>query len=308
MQTLRFASDRIALRYPLAVSGTTTWSPCNDGWSAIVPLPDLPNDHIVVPSFARLGAASTDFSAELASDGVAWRLNPTTQTPTDLPTTDPRVTTHIDYFHCRADLRAPMLTVYVASTQPPQDYLLCISSRAFRRFPQPGCTNSPRLVVPAISQLSAPRSLRNRICSPTSVAMVLHYHGIDAALSEVVRDTLHAPSGLFGVWPLSIRSAADAGLIAAVECFTDVDEAASIIGRGLPIVASIRFAAGGLTGAALPSTAGHLVVVTGFDRDFAYINDPAAKDAGTVPRQCPRAEFANAWLAERGAAYIMSPV
>ncbi len=307
MQTLRFASDRVALHYPLATSGTTTWSPCSGGWSSTVTLPDIPNDHIVVPSFAQLGVANTDFSVELASDQATWRLDPTAPTAPDVPTTDARVTTHIDYFHCRADLHAPTVTVSVASVQPPQDYLLCISSRAFRHSPGPGCRNSARIAVPAVSQLSAPRSLRHRICSPTSLAMLLHFHGIETPLSDVVRGTLHAPSGLFGVWPLAVRTAADAGLVAAVECFTEIDEAVPIIDRGLPIVASIRFAAGALRGAALAATAGHLVVVTGFDQNWAYINDPAAKDASAVPRQCPRAEFASAWLAERGAAYIMSP-
>lgn len=308
MQTLRFAPAAVAARYPLPVAGPVAWSRCEGGWSATITLANLPNDHIVVPSFALLGAPGTDFSVELASQHAAWRLSLTATATPDAPPPDPRATTHIDYFHCRADLHAPTLTVLVATPSMPQDYLLTVAIRPFRVAPDSGTSISRRLVVPPISQLSAPRALRYRICSPTSVAMVLDYHGRQPSLARVTRDCLHAPSGLFGVWPLAIRTLADAGLIGAVECLSDLDTAAPIIERGLPIVASIRFAAGALPGAALDSTDGHLVVVTGLDRDYVYINDPAAKDASAVPRECPRAAFAEAWLAQRGAAYIVSPV
>jgi hypothetical protein len=308
VQTLRFASSQLAARYPLAVSGGAVWSRSEGGWSTSIALPSLPNDHIVVPSFALLGAPGTDFSVELSQGDAAWRLTPTSRVASDAAPADPRVTTHIDYFHCRADLDTPTLTVSVATAQMPQHYLLTVSCREFGRTPASGATTTRRIVVPPISQMTAPRMLRYRICSPTSVLMVLNYHGIDASLADVARDCLHRPSGMFGVWPLAIRTAADAGLMAAVECLTELDAAAPILERGLPIVASIRFASGALPGAALDSTEGHLVVVTGLDRDWVYVNDPAAKDASAVPRQCPRAAFAAAWLSERGAAYIVSPL
>jgi uncharacterized protein YvpB len=307
VQTLRFASSGVAARYPLPIAGPVAWSRREGAWSTTIALADLPNDHIVVPSFALLGAPGTDFSVELASGPAAWRLAPTAVATPDSPPPDPRATTHIDYFHCRADLHASTLTVLVATPAIPQDYLLTVAIRPFRIAPDPGTSISRRLVVPPISQLSAPRALRYRICSPTSVAMVLDYHGRRPSLGRVARDCLHAPSGLFGVWPLAIRTLADAGLVGAVECLSSLDTAAPIIERGLPIVASVRFAAGALPGAALDSTDGHLVVVTGLDRDHVFINDPAAKDASAVPRECPRAAFAEAWLTERGAAYIVSP-
>jgi len=307
VQTIRLASSGVATRYPMAVSGSAVWARSEGGWSTTLALPNLPNDHIVVPSYAQLGAPGTDFSVELSTTDAAWRLSPTVRVAAETAQIDPRATTHIDYFHCRADLDAPSLTVSVNSQAMPQHYLLTVSAREFRRSPEPGSVTSRRLVVPPISQLYAPRMLRYRICSPTSVAMVLEYHGIRSSLADVVRDCLHAPSGLFGVWPLAVRTLADAGLIGAVECLTDLDSAAPILERCLPIVASIRFASGALPGAALDATDGHLVVVTGLDRDWVYINDPAAKDASAVPRQCPRAAFASAWLAERGAAYVVCP-
>jgi hypothetical protein len=306
MQTLRFGSANVAAGYPLEISATVVWRRSEGGWSSTIPLGDLPNDHIVVPSFAVARSPRSDFAATLIAADATWRIAPTQRTAPESNNVDPRATTHIDYFHCRAPLAAASLTLSVA--REPVDYLLTVSTRAFGIAATPGISVTQRLVVPPISQLTAPRALRYRICSPTSIAMVLAYHGIDVSLASAVREALHEPSGLFGVWPLAIRTATDAGLIGAVECFDSLDAAAPVLERGLPIVASIRFAAGTLPGAALTGTDGHLVVVTGMDEDWVYINDPAARDASGVPRQCPRDAFAAAWLNERGAAYILHPL
>ena len=308
MQTLRFASAKVAARHPLEVSDAVVWRQSEGGWSSTIALGDLPNDHIVVPTFALSEHCRSDFAAELVASDVAWRIAPTQRAALEVGATDARATTHIDLFHSRADLTAASLTVSVATVHEPVDYLMGVSTRAFRIAPVPGSSVTLRLVVPPISQMTAPRALRYRICSPTCIAMMLAYHGIDASLAHVVRECLHEPSGLFGVWPLAIRTATDAGLIGAVECFDSLDAAAPILERGLPIVTSIRFAAGALPGAALSATEGHLVVVTGMDSDFVYINDPAARDASSVPRQCPRDAFAAAWLTERGAAYVLRPL
>jgi uncharacterized protein YvpB len=200
------------------------------------------------------------------------------------------------------------LTVTVSSERAPDRYLITVSARSYRHTPDAGVTVTPRLVVPAISQLTAPRAIRHRICSPTCVTMALRYHGRDATLARVTEACYHAPSHLFGVWPLAIRCAAASGMVAAAECFTELDRAARIVASGLPVVASIRFATGTLPGAALTATEGHLVVVTGFDADWVCINDPAARDASQVPRQCPRDAFAAAWLTERGVGYVLSPL
>ncbi len=308
MQTLRFASANVVAHYPLEIPGAATWTQSESGWSTTIGLPDLPNDYIVVPSFTQIGIPKADFAVELVVNDAAWRLTPTSRANPAVANTDPRATTHIDYFHCRADLATPSVTVSVASPREPTDYLMTLSCREFRIAPNPGAAITQRLVVPPISQMTAPRALRYRICSPTCIAMVLAYYGIEGSLADVVRDCLHEPSGLFGVWPLAVRPATDAGLVGAVECLSNLDTAAPILERGLPIVASIRFAPGALPGAALSSTEGHLVVVTGIDADSVYINDPAARDASSVPRQCPRAAFAAAWLTERGAAYILRPL
>ena len=77
--------------------------------------------------------------------------------------------------------------------------------------------------------------------------------------------------------------------------------------RTLPLVASIRYAAGELPGAPMLATGGHLVVVTGVDGEAVLVNDPAAPYHGTVSRRYPLAAFSRAWFRHRGAVYIVSP-
>lgn len=309
VHTLRYAPARIARRYPFAATRRAHWTRCDGGWCARFPLPELPNDHIVVPSVAQVGENSvTDFRIDLAEGDATWSLWPTAAAPPGGRCADARVTTHIDYFHCRAALAKAVITVTVPTPREPDLYLITIASRPYRCVPDPGDEIAPRLVVPAISQMTAPRAIRHRICSPTCITMALRYHERHATLAQTTRTCFHPPSQLYGVWPLAIRCGAAAGLAAATECFTDLDTVARIVAQGLPVIASIRFGAGALPGAALSATDGHLVVVTGFDADCVYINDPAAKDASSVPRECPRREFAAAWLTERGVGYVMSPL
>jgi Peptidase_C39 like family len=306
METLRFASPTLATQYPLRVAGTVDWLPTTTGWRAEVALPELPQDHIVVPSLALYDSPAPRTFA-LTHEALSWQLCPyAAQTSNDA--TNAAVTTHIDYFHVRSTLPGATLTVTVAAERPPRDYLLVVSMRAFRCAPAAGSTTANRIVVPALSQLTAPRAIRRRICSPACVTMTLAYHGRAATLAQVVAACFHAPSQLYGVWPLAVDCLAVHGIAAAAECFTDLDAPSTLLGAGLPVIASIRFDAGALPGAPLPATDGHLVVVTGIDRNWVHVNDPAARDAAEVPRSYPREAFATAWLCQRGVAYVASPL
>ena len=306
METLRFASPALATHYPLPSAGTLDWSPTSAGWCVQIALPELPADHIVVPSFAPYDQA-TAREYELRDGARSWRLCPYAAACSSAATS-PDVTTHIDYFHVRTALAQPVLVVSVSSAQPPRDYLLCVSARPFRQNAATGSATTERLVVPALSQLTAPRAIRRRICSPACVTMTLAFHGRAATLADVSATCFHAPSKLYGVWPLAIDCLAAHGVAAAVECFSDLDAVAELLDRGLPVVASIRFGAGQLPGAPLPQTGGHLVVVTGMNEVSVHVNDPAARDVREVPRSYPREAFASAWLTERGVGYVASPL
>ena len=164
-----------------------------------------------------------------------------------------------------------------------------------------------RLPVPARTQMAEPEAIRLRICSPTSVGMALEYLGRPVPTAVLADEVFHAPTDRYGVWSAAVRSASAHGVAGYLLRFPSWDAAAWCLGRGLPIVASIRFGPGELTNAPLSDTTGHLVVITGLEGDDVLVNDPAAPTVEHVARRYRRAEFTRAWLARSGVGYVFLP-
>jgi hypothetical protein len=162
-----------------------------------------------------------------------------------------------------------------------------------------------RLPVPSLSQMTEDPAIALRICSPTSVAMVLGYWGRPTPAAVVAADVFHRATDRYGVWPAAIRAAAARGVAGYLIRFPDWSAAAWCLARGIPIIASIRYAAGELTGAAVEETTGHLVVLTGYENGVVLVNDPAAPTGDTVPRRYRRDELTRAWLERAGVGYVL---
>jgi len=71
----------------------------------------------------------------------------------------------------------------------------------------------------------------------------------------------------------------------------------------------VKYANGALTGSAVSSSAGHLLVIVGFTKDGRVIvNDPAASSNSSVRRVYDRGQFEKAWLGgSGGVSYIIRP-
>ena len=165
-------------------------------------------------------------------------------------------------------------------------------------------TTAPLLAVPARTQLCEPEAVRLRICSPTSVGMTLEYLGFPVPTMVLADAVFHAPTDRYGVWPAAVRAAAAHGVPGYLLRFPDWDTATWCLERGLPIVASIRFAEGELTNSPIPETTGHLVVITGLEGETVLVNDPVAPDVASVPRRYDRKEFTRVWLDRTGVGYV----
>jgi hypothetical protein len=163
------------------------------------------------------------------------------------------------------------------------------------------------LAVPPRTQMTEPEAIRLRICSPTSLGMALEHLGARVPTSRLAEEVFHAETDRYGVWPAAVRAAGAHGLAGYLLRFPDWDAAAWCLAHGLPIVASVRYAVGGLTHAAIPETSGHLVVITGLDRDEVLVNDPAAPTTAEVPRRYLRSEMTRAWLEATGVGYVFFP-
>ncbi|CAA9359425.1 MAG: hypothetical protein AVDCRST_MAG36-2514 [uncultured Nocardioidaceae bacterium] len=157
-------------------------------------------------------------------------------------------------------------------------------------------------------------------CSPTSLAMVLAFHGIhpeprgitpghaDAVVDHTARMVFdHGYDGT-GNWAFNTAYAATlVGGDSYVTRLRDLREAEDHIAAGVPLILSIAFRRNQLTGAPISTSNGHLLVLAGFEADGdVVVNDPAAPSNATVRRVYDRAEFERLWLgASGGTAYVV---
>lgn len=166
---------------------------------------------------------------------------------------------------------------------------------------------APRLRVPFRSQLTVAPELSDQICSPTALAMVMDYHGVDRDTLEVCRRSLDPVHGIYGNWPRAIQTAYSYGVPGYLTRLHRWEEAASLLAENKPLVISIAAGEGELTGAPYPSTTGHLLVVTGIEEDRVWVNDPAAPDAASGQLAYDREELGRAWLDRGGTTYVLLP-
>ena len=152
-------------------------------------------------------------------------------------------------------------------------------------------------------------------CSPTSTSMVLGRWGyLPGACEPRVRA---AVEGVFdwvydghGNWPFNTAFAAEQGFEGYVARFTSLSKVEEFVKAGVPVIMSIAWGNGDLTGADIDSTNGHLLVLVGFDDQGNPIaNDPASPaDGSPVQHTYMRSEFEPLWLeASGGTVYLIYP-
>lgn len=182
-----------------------------------------------------------------------------------------------------------------------------------KELEQRGAARRLVLGVPEYSQMVYPDG-GEVWCSPTSIAMVLAYwNGYRGAPEPRVRRTVR---GVYdreyrghGNWAFGAAYAATQGLRAQVARLGSLREAERWIAAGVPVVFSVAWGAGDLDGAAIRSSAGHLAVLVGFERDGdPIVNDPAARTNRAVRRTYPRAQLERLWLEHSGGTvYLIHP-
>jgi hypothetical protein len=187
---------------------------------------------------------------------------------------------------------------------------------------RPGVARGMRVTLPGYSQMIHQGHYPEydaggeAWCSPTSVSMVLA--GIDRLPSEREYSWVpadhpdrwvdHAARSHYdyrydgaGNWSFSAAYAAVHADAAFVTRLRNLREAERFIRVGIPLVASMKFGRGELSGAPLNSTNGHLLVIVGFtENGDVVVNDPAAPDNGSVVRTYDRRQFENAWVPKSG--------
>ena len=164
-------------------------------------------------------------------------------------------------------------------------------------------------------------------CSPTSTSMVVAYWNkgpssadtayvlarypttSDPQVDYAARYTFDYHYNGAGNWPFNIAYAGRFGLDGEVTQLHSLAEAELFIKRGIPLVASIAFTSNKLDGFLFKSTAGHLLVIVGFDAaGNPVVNDPAATSDASVQRTYDRAQFERNWMTSTGGiVYVIHP-
>ena len=220
--------------------------------------------------------------------------------------TNEAVEANIDLLRIRTPLQAATLHLRVQGIAPKIPALLSVSVRRKGAVPAPTlASRDTALAVPPQSQMTLRPELASRVCSPTSVAMLLAYYGHNADIYDVIAEARHQPSGLYGVWPANIHAAARRGLLGYLLHFPSWEAARTLLNAGFPIIASVRYEVGELSRAAIERTAGHLLVVRGCVGDTVLVNDPAA--ATKVARAYDLEEFCKIWLERSAVGYVLFP-
>ncbi len=159
-------------------------------------------------------------------------------------------------------------------------------------------------------------------CSPTAVSMLLGYYRslpsranyawvdrryADPWVDHVARVVYDYGYRGAGNWAFNTAYAANLTGSAFVTRLSSLRQAERFIRAGIPLAASISFGPGQLRGAPISSTAGHLVVISGFTRrGQVVVNDPAAPSNASVRRVYDRAQFERAWQTRSaGTVYVV---
>ena len=216
------------------------------------------------------------------------------------------------------------LTVWLHSTRPgvsPRVRALSAAAtdtqRPARVEPSDGRAWGTRLPVPGRSQMLYPPK-GGVWCSPTSVSMLLAYWSQRLGRESLVVSVPEAAARVYdatyqgtGNWPFNTAYAtalSDGALNGLVARFDSLTQVERLIAQGIPISISVAYGPGELTGSPVPSSDGHLLVVTGFTpQGDVLCNDPAFPSDAAVSVTYRREELLRAWEHSRRAAYVLWP-
>jgi hypothetical protein len=196
-------------------------------------------------------------------------------------------------------VRMRRLAVCVSDTLPGREFRqqACQGVLIETRKPPP---------VPFRSQHSAAPELAPRVCSPACVAMVMEAYGVARTTAEVAARAYDAEHDLYGNWANAVQAAYSFGVPGYVTRIMNDFYAFEALYEGQPLIASVAFDHGQLRDSPIPSSKGHLIVLTGVAADGGFhANDPAAVDAKRGQVVYRAEDLVNVWILRGGIAYVL---
>jgi hypothetical protein len=159
------------------------------------------------------------------------------------------------------------------------------------------------IITPAYSQMIRCPRIKNSICSPTTITMIMNRFEEELLPEEVAQNTYDNNYG-FGNWAFAMASTGSYGYKSYVD-YTTIEGLKREIVKGYPVGVSVKYS-NDTTNTKYPYvegspgvTGGHLIVVTGFETingvEYVLVNDSYAPDNETVSRKYKLDQFEKAW-------------
>lgn len=144
-----------------------------------------------------------------------------------------------------------------------------------------------------LAQYRISDEIGGRICSPTTVSMILLSYNIQVDPLQFALDTLDPYYDIFGVWPRVVQNASEFGLKGTVNRYRNWSETREVLAKGGRIGMSIG----------QPLYGGHLVMLAGFtENGDPIIHDPARTYDGYA-HVFNKSDISHAWFDKGGVAY-----
>jgi hypothetical protein len=310
-----FAHDRFTVLFPDAPAGL----PAGEGGAlARVEIrPDRPFTELILSFNAEIAGGGLIAEVRVPAGGegawlriAEWGAESVSGVGDGVFTRAPGVRVAIDELLADSPLSSAEVRLVAHGAQAVRPVRLDITTT--RPVPDgPGSSPGPRieLPVPFYSQSTEDPERAGRLCSPTSLAMLMA-HRVGRVDPVRVADACFDPRhDLFGVWPRNIQAAASMGVPGYLARFSDWDEVRRHLGGVGPIAISITARGGEVGNMTYDPGGGHLLVLIGLtESGDAIVLDPAYKDEADARRVYPERDLTEVWLRrKRGTAYVLLP-
>ncbi len=154
--------------------------------------------------------------------------------------------------------------------------------------------NPPEIFISTgfLYQYSIDDNIGGRICSPTTVSMILKSYQIEVDPLKFAQDTYDSYYDLFGIWPRVVQNASEYGLKGSVHRFRSWSAAYEVLSNGGRIAMSVG----------PPLYSGHLMMLAGFTANGTpLVHDPARSNGYAY--QYSKSDLSRSWFEKGGIGY-----
>ena len=160
------------------------------------------------------------------------------------------------------------------------------------------------LNVPFMSQGWEKDDISGSICGPTSITMIMKYYNINISLRDTSDYCYDIKNNLYGNWSFEVACASEYGIYGYVTRLNSLFDIYKELIKGHPVITSIEYNKGELTGSPKDFSEGHLLVVKGFDNSGnVIVNDPAFMHEKDGYRTYKQKEFEHIW--QKAGGYVL---